>query len=122
MKLSHLAVVAALMPALASAADFSGAWKLENAFNGKVAVIHCTLVQAGDSLSGSCKPDVPGMAASNLTGTVKGSAAKWGYDLEFNGKPARVEYAVTLAADGSISGNLLRNGAASPITGVRQPK
>jgi hypothetical protein len=62
------------------------------------------------------------MAASNLTGTVTGSAAKWGYDLEFNGKPARVEYAVTLAADGSISGNLLRNGAASPITGVRQPK
>ena len=27
----------------------------------------------------------------------------------------------TLAADGSLSGNLLRNGAASPITGARQP-
>src|SRR5689334_13267378 len=103
MKLVHLAVVAAVMPAFASAANFSGMWKLDNTFNGKVAVIHCTLVQAGDALSGSCKPDVPGMAASNLTGMVKGSTAKWGYDLEFNGKPARVDYQVTLAADGSLS-------------------
>lgn len=122
MKLSHFAAVAALAPVLASAADFAGAWKLENAFSGKVSVIHCTLVQTGDALSGSCKPDLPGMAASNLTGTVKGSTAKWGYDLEFNGKPARVDYEVTLAADGSMAGNLLRNGGASPITGMRQPK
>jgi hypothetical protein len=39
----------------------------------------------------------------------------------FNGKPARVDYEVTLAADGSVAGNLLRNGSASPITGARQP-
>jgi len=32
-----------------------------------------------------------------------------------------VDYEVTLATDGSLSGNLLRNGSASPITGVRQP-
>jgi hypothetical protein len=61
------------------------------------------------------------MAASNLTGTVKGTAAKWGYVLQFNGKPARVDYDVTLAADGSLSGNVLRNGSPSPIAGVRQP-
>jgi hypothetical protein len=112
---------AVFAPALASAADFSGTWKLDNSFNGKVAVVHCTLVQAGDALSGSCKPDVAGMEASKLTGMAKGSAAKWGYDLQFNGKPARVDYEVTLAADGSLSGSLLRNGSASPITGVRQP-
>jgi hypothetical protein len=28
---------------------------------------------------------------------------------------------VNLAADGSISGNLLRNGSGSPIKGTRQP-
>lgn len=121
MKLVHLFVVAAFVPALASAADFSGTWKLDNTFNGRISVIQCTVVQSGDALSGSCKPDVNGMAASNLAGTVKGSTAKWGYDLEFNGKPARVDYEVTLAADGSLSGSLLRNGNASPITGVRQP-
>lgn len=121
MKLMHLVAAAVFAPALASAADFSGTWKLDNTFNGKIAVIHCTLVQSGDALSGSCKPDVNGMAASKLAGTVKGSTAKWGYDLEFNGKPARVDYEVTLAADGSLSGSVLRNGSASPIAGVRQP-
>jgi hypothetical protein len=78
-------------------------------------------VQAGDALTGSCKPDIQGMEAAKLTGMVKGSAAKWGYDLVFNGKPARVDYDVTLAADGSLSGNLLRNGSGSPIKGTRQP-
>ena len=121
MKLMRLLVFAAFVPALASAADFSGSWKLDNTFNGKVAVIHCTLVQSGSVLSGSCKPDVNGMAPSKLVGTVKGSTAKWGYDLEFNGKAARVDYEVTLAADGSLSGNVLRNGSPSPIAGARQP-
>ena len=122
MRFVHFMAIAAFAPALASAADFSGTWKLDNTFNGKVSVVHCTLVQSGDALSGSCKPDVAGMEASKLTGAVKGSTAKWGYDLEFNGKPARVDYEATLAADGSLSGSLLRNGAASPITGLREPK
>ena len=120
MKVVHFVAAAAFAPVLASAADFSGSWKLDNTFNGKVSVVHCTLVQSGDALSGSCKPDVAGMEASKLAGTVSGSTAKWGYDLEFNGKPARVDYAVTLASDGSLSGSLLRNGSASPITGVRK--
>ncbi len=120
MKLGQLAALAALVPGLVSAADFGGDWKLDNAFNGAVAVIRCTLVQSGNALSGSCRPDVNGMAATQLTGTVEGSRAKWGYDLVFNGRPARVDYEVTLAADGSVAGNLLRNGSASPIKGVRQ--
>jgi hypothetical protein len=121
MKLAYFIAAAALAPALASAADFSGTWKLDNVFNGQTAVIHCTVVQTGDALSGTCKPDVNDMAASKLAGTVKDSTANWGYDLEFNGKPARVDYEVTLAADGSLSGKLLRNGSASPIAGKRQP-
>jgi polyisoprenoid-binding protein YceI len=116
-----LLLVAAMMPAVAAAADFSGTWKLDNDFNGRISTIHCTIVQSAETISGSCKPDVPGMAATNLTGTVLGSTAKWGYDLTFNGKPARVDYEVTLAADGSLSGTLLRNGSASPIKGRRLP-
>jgi len=121
MKLAYFVAAAALAPALAAAADFSGTWKLDNDFNGKVSSIHCTLVQTDNALSGSCKPDMAGMEASKLTGTVKGSQAKWGYDLVFNGKPARVDYEVTLATDGALAGSLLRNGSASPIKGVRQP-
>jgi len=119
MKLAFFAA-AALAPTLASAADFAGTWKLDNTFHDKVSSIYCTLVQSGDTLSGTCKLDGPGEGAK-LTGTLKGSTAKWGYDLVFNGKPARVDYEVTLAADGSLSGSLLRNGSPSPITGVRQP-
>ena len=121
MKRAWFIAAAALVPALAAAADFSGTWKLDNTFNGSVSVIHCTLVQSGDALSGSCKPDLPGMEASKLTGTVKGSTAQWGYDLVFNGRPARVDYEVALAADGMLTGKLLRNGSGSPITGTRQP-
>jgi hypothetical protein len=121
MKLMQFVAAAAFAPAIASAADFSGAWKLDNTFNGSVSAIHCTLVQSKNALSGSCKPDVAGMEAAKLTGTVDGSKAKWGYDLVFNGKPARVDYEVVLAADGSVAGKLLRNGSDSPIKGKRQP-
>ena len=120
MKPMHLLAIAALAPGLAAAADFTGTWKLDNAFNGKVSVVHCTLVQAADALTGSCQPE--GMAATALTGKVSGASARWGYELVFNGKPARVDFEVTLAADGSISGNLLRNGGGSPIRGVREKR
>lgn len=121
MKFMQFVVGAAIAPALASAADISGTWKFDNTFNGNVSVINCTLVQAGAALSGSCKPDAQGMEASKLTGTIKGSEAKWGYDLVFNGRPARVDFEMKLAADGSLAGNLLRNGSGSPINGVRKP-
>lgn len=122
MKLTHIVAAATFAPALASAADFSGTWKLDNTFNGAVTAIYCTIVQEGDELSGSCRPDVPGLASEELTGTVTGSDARWGYDLVFNGNPARVDYEVTLAEDGSVSGNLLRNGSGSPIRGEREPE
>jgi hypothetical protein len=50
---------------------------------------------------------------------VDGSSAKWGYDVVFNGNPARVDYEAELAADGTLKGNLLRNGTPSPITAVK---
>jgi hypothetical protein len=120
MKLEYLVAIVACAPGVALAADFSGTWKIDDVFNGAVAVIRCTIVQAGSRLSGSCKPEAAGLAATDLAGTADGSKAKWGYDLVFNGKPARVDYVVDLAADGTLKGSLLRNGSASPITAVRQ--
>jgi hypothetical protein len=112
-------MLAAFAPGVAWAADFSGTWKIDNVFNGSSAVITCTIVQSGNTLSGSCRPEVPGIAASDLSGTVDGSSAKWGYDVVFNGNPARVDYEAELAADGTLKGNLLRNGTPSPITAVK---
>ena len=119
MKLSKLVAVAALAPSAAWAADFSGTWRIDNLFNGASAIITCTLVQTGNALKGSCKPEIPGIAPSDLTGTVDGSSAKWGYDVVFNGNAARVDYVAELAADGSLKGNVLRNGSPSPITAVK---
>ena len=120
MKAKLLAAVAAFAPIAASAADFSGTWRIDNLFNGASAIIVCTLVQTGNALSGSCKPDIPGIAGSELTGWVDGSNAKWGYDVVFNGNAARVDYVAELAADGTLKGNVLRNGSPSPITGAKQ--
>lgn len=110
----------ALAPSAAWAADFSGTWKIDNLFNGTSSIITCTIVQAGNTLSGSCRPEIPGIAASSFRGTVDGSSAKWGYDVVFNGNPARVDYIAELTSDGALKGSLLRNGAPSPITAVKQ--
>jgi hypothetical protein len=112
--------VAALAPSAAWAADFSGTWRIDNLFNGASAIITCALVQKGSALSGSCKPEIPGVAGSDLAGTVDGSSAKWGYDVVFNGNAARVDYVAQLGADGTLKGSVLRNGSPSPITGVKQ--
>ena len=48
MRLLPFAVLAALAPGAASAADFSGTWKIDNLFNGSSSTITCTIVQAGD--------------------------------------------------------------------------
>ena len=120
MKLKQFVVLAALVPGAAWAADFSGTWKIDNLFNGSFAIITCTLVQMGNALSGSCKPEIPGIPGTELSGTVDGSSAKWGYDVVFNGNPARVDYVAELAADGTLKGNVLRNGSPSPITAIKQ--
>jgi len=120
MKLKQLVVLAALAPSAAFAADFSGTWRITNVFNGAPAIITCTITQSGDTLSGTCRPEIPGIEPSELAGAVSGNSAKWGYDLVFNGNPARVDYIADLAADGTLKGSVLRNGSPSPITAVKQ--
>jgi hypothetical protein len=110
----------ALAPSAAFAADFSGTWRIDNLFNGASAIIICTLMQTGNALAGNCKPEIPGIAGSELVGSVDGDNAKWGYDLVFNGNAARVDYVAELAADGTLKGSVLRNGSPSPITAVKQ--
>jgi hypothetical protein len=120
MKLRQLVLLTAFVPGLALAADFSGTWRIDNLFNGASSIITCTLRQSGETLVGSCKPEISGIAPSDLSGTIEGSSAKWGYDVVFNGNAARVDYIAELGADGTLKGSLLRNGSPSPITAVKQ--
>ena len=90
----------------------------------------CSTARRRSSRARSSKPATRCPAAASrrspvsrgrsLTGTVDGSNAKWGYDVVFNGTPARVDYVAELAADGTLKGNVLRNGSPSPITAVKQ--
>lgn len=118
-RLTAVLAAASIAPLAASAADFSGTWRIENVFNGASAIIMCTLEQVDDKLSGTCRPEIPGVEPSKLTGIVEGASAKWGYDVVFNGNAARVDYVAELAADGTLKGNVLRNGSPSPITGAK---
>jgi hypothetical protein len=102
----------------ASAADFSGAWQIASSMNGNAVNIVCTLLQEGDQLRGSCKPD--GFDASTLSGSVTGERAKWSYDVVFNGKPAHVEYEAELGADGRLTGALYRSGSPTPFTATKR--
>jgi hypothetical protein len=120
MKRRSLIVLAALVPSAAWAADFSGTWRITNVFNGNPGIITCAIAQAGDTLSGTCKPEIPGIEPSALAGSVTGNSAKWGYDVVFNGNQARVDYTADLASDGTLKGNVLRNGSPSPMTAVKQ--
>ncbi len=119
-QLTAVLAVVAIAPSSAWAADFSGTWRIANVFNGATAIIMCTLEQADNKLSGTCRPEIPGIEPSTLTGTVDGASAKWGYDVVFNGNAARVDYEAQIAADGTLKGNVLRNGSPSPITAVKQ--
>jgi len=120
MKLERLAVLVALAPSAAWGADFSGTWHITNVFNGTPGIITCTIAQAGDRLSGQCKPELAGIEATELAGAVDGNSAKWGYDVVFNGNRARVDYTADLKNDGTLAGSVLRNGSASPMTAVKQ--
>ena len=66
MRIKRLLAFVVLAPGAALAADFSGTWRIDNQFNGASAIITCTLVQTGNNLSGSCKPEIPGIAPSDL--------------------------------------------------------
>jgi hypothetical protein len=118
MKAIPVFIGALLLAAPALAADFSGSWSINATIGGNPAAIQCTLVQKGDALTGTCKPAQ--FEPSPVTGTVAGSAAKWGYDVVFNGNQNHVEYEATLGADGKLAGTLHLGPMPVPFTAARQ--
>jgi hypothetical protein len=111
------ATAALLFADAAFAADFAGEWNVVATIGGNPAAIHCSLVQKGDALSGTCKPAQ--FDPSPITGTVMGTRAKWGYDVVFNGNTNHVEYDAALGADGEMSGSLHLGPMPVPFTATR---
>jgi hypothetical protein len=120
-KLVHRTLLACGLLSLAGgalAADFGGRWKIVATIGGNPAEIQCTLVQKGDTLTGTCKPAQ--FDPSEVTGTVSGSSARWGYDVVFNGNQNHVQYDAALGADGRLTGTLLLGPMPVPFTAARE--
>lgn len=118
MKISPWALGAALLAQGAYAADFSGTWNISSKVGESPVAIECTLLQRGDALTGTCRPQ--NFEPSDVAGTVAGSNATWGYDVVFNGNENRVEYEATLEDDGTLSGTLHFGPMPTPFTAVKQ--
>ncbi len=119
MKLLILAA-ALLAPCAASAADVSGAWKVDSSVGATPISIKCNLVQTGTVISGDCAPATGAAGPTSFTGTVDGAHAKWGYDVTFNGAPAHVGYDALITSDTTMTGTLELSGKPSPFTARKQ--
>ena len=102
----------------ALAADVAGTWNVTATIGGNPSAIRCTLAQKSDALTGACKPAQ--FDPSEVTGTVTGASAKWGYDVVFNGNKNHVEYEAVLGADGKLTGMLHLGPMPVAFTAVRE--
>jgi hypothetical protein len=117
---SFLLAAASLACASAFGAEFTGLWKIRSSVGATPVTISCTLIQTGNSLAGSCQPQVEGIGATELTGAVDGSSAEWGYDVVFNGNPGRVDYRAVIAADGTMQGTMNLSGTPTAFAAVKE--
>ena len=120
MKRVLIGAAAALLPATAFAADFSGDWTINFSVNNNPATVNCTIAQSGNTLSGHCLPKMPNAQPSDLKGMVDGSTARWSYDVVFNGNPGHVGYEAKMTSPTAMSGTLSLAGTPTKFTGTKQ--
>jgi hypothetical protein len=112
-----LAAAALLTPAVAGAAELSGAWKFEaTGPRGGTSATTCTLTRTGTNVAGSCLT-AQGTTVE-VTGTVTGDNVDFGYNLA--GSPLRVEFKGQVQPDGTIKGTVTAAIPPAPFTGTRQ--
>ncbi|HUO11435.1 MAG TPA: hypothetical protein VMU37_01640 [Caulobacteraceae bacterium] len=107
MKTLILAAALALAPAVASAADMSGAWAVSGTFGGmgvKFSLV-CHFTQSGPKFSGPCKD--PQQATPNATtGTTSGPNVEFAYDTVYMGVNVHLDYKGVVGPGGAISGGI----------------
>ena len=118
-KLFIAGALLALAPAVASAADLSGAWKIDGAFDamGIKYSITCQLKDDGGKLSGPCKSDQGDVQA---TGTEGDGKAVISYDTTYNGGPVHLDYKGDVQSDGTIKGVIDAGGAQGTFSAAKQ--
>jgi hypothetical protein len=105
MLLIAAASAALLSPAIASAQDLSGTWKLDLSIAGMDYHAECKMAQAAMALSGNCSGG-EGQGAVAMTGTVDGTTAKFAYDITYQGNPMHVAYTGNVTSDTAMDGSV----------------
>lgn len=112
-----------LTPALALAdglnGDLTGEWSLSSSAGKTPITMHCTLVQQGQALDGSCAP-ADGARGPRFVGTVKGTRVSWSYDRTVGGEPDHVAIKAKINADRSMSGKLMLSGRTTAFTATKE--
>lgn len=121
MKTKMLLVVGALAlacPAVASAANLSGTWKISTKIQDAPSEIDCAFTQSGDALTGTCNR--AGDPAAPATGTVAGTTAKWSYSIDFGGQKIEIDYSGDLTSDTAMTGKWTVAGQGADFTAAKQ--
>jgi len=121
-----LAAVIACAPAMASAADLSGAWTINGTFAsmGVSYTVTCKLAQdASGKLTGPC--DGANNEHDTATGAVTTGAdgkpmLELAYDTNYQGTPVHLDYKGAAQADGSFAGTIDTGGPQGAFTAVRK--
>ena len=117
MKKLLLSAVLACAPTVLLAADMSGTWTVNGAFDsmGVKYTVSCAIKDDGGKLAGPCTGD-PSGGTLQATGTESGTAVEFAYDTTYQGTPVHLDYKGTVAADGSIAGTIDTGGPQGTFT------
>ena len=85
-------------------ADISGVWKVDGSVEDHPVTPTCTLKQAADKVSGSCRFDPD--HASDVSGAVNGKDVTWKFDVEYEGTNYTLTFTGKLDSDTSIKGTI----------------
>ena len=125
MKKLLLAAALAFAPMTALAADWSGNWTINAAFDsmGVKFTTTCTLAQdAAGKLTGPCIGSAKETTAASgavATGTDGKPSISFGYDTTYEGTPVHLEYVGAAQADGSLAGTISTGGPQGTFTATR---
>src|SRR5262252_5883870 len=122
MKTLLLSAAAAVLltPAVAAAADLTGTWKIDLDIAGGTYHAVCKMTEMGPALSGTCSGGADNDPQTALTGTVDGTAAKFAYDITYNGQPMHVAYTGTVKSDTAMDGAVDVQIAQGTFTATKQ--
>ncbi|HUO11436.1 MAG TPA: hypothetical protein VMU37_01645 [Caulobacteraceae bacterium] len=125
-KLLLAAAILAMAPAAAFAADQSGTWLINAAFDsmGIKYVATCVLKDDGTGkLSGPCHIDMGDPSAASdpvATGSVSGTAFDLAYDTTYQGTPVHLDYKGAVGSDGTVTGTIDTGGPQGTFTASKK--